>query len=552
MNALPLRDFLTDVGYHPLFWSIAFLPLFLPILAVVAWCGVRARVVGHLRFVAAGLGALLLAALGLAMWTNLRSEAFPDHVQPAVASIAALFQRGAPIYHELTSPERYSLVYGPLLFAIVGGFQALLGPTVFATKLPGTLAALASLVLLHLVLAAPKRRAEALAWTGLAAAFFLHSFHLAFAARGDAFLLLAVTLGLWAATRARSRSAVLLGVCVGVAVNLKLHAFAYFLPVLAIAARQHWSRRARIGGAVAAVAVAVLPFLVFPQVSLAHYLAWMKVASRHGFGVEEYRSSLEWAAALLFPALFAAALLAVRTPDFARTWLGRERLWLVAFGAALLLIVVPASKFGAGKHHLLPFVPVVLHFTARLAAFAFGSVRFRGAGPVLAGAVGLSWVAGCSLAALHAANFVFQTARAGHAEAVQCRDDLLRLRAEHAGSVLLVAPGGDESYDHTYGRFRLIAEGMPAGVDPCAYMDFVRGGVGAIDVPGMTQALAARAGQPVLWLVAKGGEPFSLRTYYPPFGPLFPEGLSGEFARQFVRVRSTEFFDVYRLRDSPL
>jgi len=103
MNALPLRDFLTDVGYHPLFWSIAFLPLFLPILAVVAWCGVRARVVGQLRFVAAGLGAVLLAALGLAMWTNLRSEAFPDHVQPAVASIAALFQRGAPIYHELTA-----------------------------------------------------------------------------------------------------------------------------------------------------------------------------------------------------------------------------------------------------------------------------------------------------------------------------------------------------------------------------------------------------------------------------------------------------------------
>jgi hypothetical protein len=550
VNALPLKDFLTDVGYHPLFWPVAFLPPLLAVLALAAWCGVRVRHLGYFRHVAAALGVLMLGALGAAMWANLRSEAFADHVQPAVASISALFARGEPVYHALNSPERYSLHYGPLLFAIVGGFQALLGATVLVTKLPATLAALASLLFIHLTITQPKARLEAWAWTGLAAAFFLHHFHLAFAVRGDAFILLAVSLGLCFATRERSRCAIGLGVCLGVAVNLKLHALVYFLPVLATAAGRNWSRRARIGGVVAAALVAVLPFVIFPQVSLANYAGWLGVAAKHGFGIEEYRGSLEWAAALAFPALFAAGLFIVRMEESARRILNGEAAWLAALGVAFLLIVIPASKVGAGKHHLIPFIPLALHFAARLASLSLVPFRLRGAGPVLAAALALSWIAGCTLAALHSANFIFQTARAESAEARRCQTELLRLRAEHADSVLLVAPAGDESYRRTFGRFRLVASGMPAGIDPCAMMDFVRGRFGAVDLAALTQTAAAKASQPALWIVPKGGEPFSMRTFYPPCGLLFPETVRRDFHRDFARLRSTESFDVYQQREA--
>jgi hypothetical protein len=550
VNALPLRDFLTDVGYHPLFWAVAFFPMLLAALAVASRVGVPVRWFGAFRSVAAGLGALMLGALGAALWAHLRSEAFADHVQPAVASISALFRRGEPVYHALDSPERYSLHYGPLLFAIVGTCQGLLGATVFATKLPATLAALASLVFLHLTVTRPGQRREAWAWTGLAAAFFLHHFHLAFAARGDAFILLAVALGLFFATRERSRSAVFLGLCVGVAVNLKLHAIVYFLPVLVTAARQNWSRRAKLGGGIAAVVAALLPFVIFPQVSLAHYVGWLRVASKHGFGIEEYRGSIEWAAALAFPALFAAGVFVVRMEESARRVLRGEAAWLTALGVAFLLIIVPASKVGAGKHHLMPFIPVALHFAARLAALSIVPFRLRGAGPVLACAVALSWIAGCALSALHAANFIYRTARADHAEAQRCAADLLGLRAAHADAVLLVAPAGDESYRHTFGRFRLVAGGMPAGIDPCAEMDFVRGNAGTIDVAALAQAIEAKAGRSVLWVVPKGGEPFSMRTYYPPYGPLFAETVRSDFLRDFGRLRSTEYFDVYSRRTS--
>ncbi len=552
MHALPLRDFLIDIGYHPLFWPVALFPMLLVVLAVAAQFRIGVRQLGSFRLVAAGLGVLMLAALGAAMWANLRSEAFADHVQPTVASISALFWRGEPVYHAVASPERYSLHYGPLLFAIVGSFQGLLGATVFATKLPATLAAMASLFFLHLAIARPGSRMEAWGWTGLAAAFFLHHFHLAFAARGDAFILLAVALGLFFAACERSRSAVFLGICVGAAVNLKLHAFAYFLPVLVTAAGQNWSRRAKIGGWVVAGVTALLPFLIFPQVSLAHYADWLRVASKHGFGVEEYRGSLEWAAALAFPALFAACILVVRTEEFARRFLKGETAWLVALGLALLLILVPASKVGAGKHHLLPFVPVVMHFASRLASFSIVPFRFRGAGPVLATAVAFSWIAGCSIAALHAANFIINTARADSAEAERAQDDLLRLRSEHPDAVLLVAPSDDATYRHIFGRFRLVADGMPAGIDPCALMDFARGKAGAVDLRELSDVLAAKAGKQVLWVLPKAGEPFSMRTYYPPYGQLFSENVRADFHRDFARVRSTEFFDVYRQRENAL
>lgn len=552
MNALLLRDFLTDVGYHPLFWTIAFLPPLLVISAVVAQLRIPVRQLAHFRYAAALAGAVMLAALAAAMWANLRSEAFADHVQPAVASISALFWRGEPVYHAVSSLERYSLHYGPLLFAIVGTFQGLLGATVFATKLPATLAAIASLGFIHLVITKPKYRLEAWAWTGLAAAFFLHNFHLAFATRGDAFILLAVALGLFFATRERSRSAVFLGVCVGAAVNMKLHAFAYFLPVLVTAAGQNWSRRAKIGGIVAAAITALLPFLVFPQVSLANYADWLRVASKHGFGLQEYRSSVEWAGALAFPAIFGGVLLVIRTEEFARRFLKGEAMWLAALGCAFLLIIIPASKVGAGKHHLMPFIPIAVHFAARIASFSIVSFRLSGVGPVVASAVALSWIGGSSIAALHAANFIFKTSRLESAEAQRCQAELLQLRTEHTDSLLLVAPGGDESYPATFGRFRLVAAGMPAGIDPCALMDFVRGNSGAVNVIGLTRTLSTKAGKPVLWIVAKGGYPFSLRTLYPPYGPLFSDSVRGLFRAEFTRVRSTEHFDVYQSREYPL
>ena len=64
--------------------------------------------------------------------------------------------------------------------------------------------------------------------------------------------------------------------------------------------------------------------------------------------------------------------------------------------------------------------------------------------------------------------------------------------------------------------------------------------------------MSTKTGKPALWIIPKGGEPFSMRTYYPPYGPLFSDAVRSEFHRDFARIRSTESFDVYRQRETAL
>ena len=552
MSAVPLKEFLIDFGYHPLFWPFALFAPFLVFFLGVTRLRPLCRHVALSKYAAAAWAVVLLAAFGAAAWANLFSAEFPDHVQPSVACSSALFWRGQPVYQDFATPERYSLVYGPLLFAGIALSQGLLGATVIATKLPGTLAAVGALVLTFLVIARATNRLTALSFTGLAAALLLHSFHLSFSVRGDPFILLAVALGLWAATQERSRTAVLLGLCVGAAVNMKLHSLAYFLPIFAIAWRQNWSRQARIGGAIVAGITILAPFLVFPQVSLANYLGLLKVASHHPPGTEEFRGTLEWCVALAFPALFALGIMQVRMEDFTRRFLREESVYLAALCVAFLLILVPASKVGAGKHHFMPFIPIAMLFAARVASVSLKSYLFRSSGPAIATALAFSWIAGCSIASLRAASFTFQTARADNAEAQHCLDDLMRARAEHPESVLLVIPGDDAGYKRTFGRFRLIFDGMPVGIDSCAVMDFLRGDAAEVDLLALSRAAMKQHRKPVLCLAPRDAAPFSMRTFYPPAGPLFSDKVRSDFNRNFTRIGATEFFDVYQPRASAL
>ena len=552
MSVLPLKDFLTDFGYHPLFWPFAlFVPFFLVFFGV-SRLAPKCRTIAFSRYLAAAVALAFLGALGAAAWANLRSEAFPDHVQPSVAAISALFWKGQPVYQNFATPERYSLVYGPLLYAIIGTFQGLLGPTVFATKLPGTLAAFGALLCTFLAIARATDRLTAFSFTGLMAAMMLHSYHLAFSVRSDPFIMLVVAIGLLAATYERSRTAVVLGLCVGVAVNLKLHSLAYFLPIFALAWKQNWSRRSRVGACVAALIVILLPFLIFPQVSAANYAGLLKVAAKHGFGPDEYRGNIEWCVALAFPALFAMGIMMIRLDEFTPRFLRGESVYLAAFFVGFLLILIPASKLGAGRHHFLPFIPLALLFAARASVISIKTYRFQSAGPALAAALGCSWIACCSISTFRSAIFVYKTSRSEDAEARHCLADLLRARSEHADATLLVMPSGDDSYKHTFGRFRLIFEGTPIGIDPCALMDFVRGDAAEVDLLALTRTTMKRLGKPVLFLLPKDGEPFSMRTFYPPGGPLFQDKLRSDFNRTFWRIGSTEFFDLYQPRVSVL
>lgn len=552
MSVLPLKDFLTDFGYHPLFWPFA---LFVPLLfafAMVAWIRPRGGTITLCRYSAASLALTFLAAFGAAAWANLNSSAFPDHLQPSIAALSAAFGKGQPVYQDFATPERYSLHFGPLLYLTTGSFQRLLGPSVFATKLPGTLAAFAAMLCTFVALDRVVNRLSALIFTGLMSAMMLQTYHVAFGVGSDSFLLLAVAFGLLVATCRHPLNAVLLGICVAGAVNFDIFASAYFLPIVAIAAKQSWSRRWWLAAGIVCAITVALPFLIFRQISFAHYIDILTMALNHGFSAQEYRGNIEFILTILFPSVFGLGILLASLDEVASRFLRGELAFVVASFVSFAFILVPASQPCAGRHYFLPFIPIAVFFAARVTGLSLKSPHLRSIGSVVAAALGGSWIACCSIATFRSAIFVYNTSRANDAEARQCLADLLRARAEHSDATLLILPSGDESYKHTFGRFRLVSDGTPLGIDPSAMMRFTRGDAAKVDLIELTRSTMRRLGKPVLCVIPKDGEPFSLRTFYPPGGPLFSDQLRSNFNRAFWRVGSTEFFDIYRPRTSVL
>jgi hypothetical protein len=91
---------------------------------------------------------LFLALIGFYLF----SSTLIDHVETQVISVAWLGQRGEAFYHSVDSMQRYNnLLYGPILYLIIGLFLNILSPSVFAAKLPIALALITSIGLLFLV-----------------------------------------------------------------------------------------------------------------------------------------------------------------------------------------------------------------------------------------------------------------------------------------------------------------------------------------------------------------------------------------------------------------
>ena len=106
---------------------------------------------------------LFVSWLPIALYTfagaaYLCSPAYSDHIEPSIAAVSWYHVSGAPLYPSADAAAQYALPYGPLLYLVNGITLQLAGPSVFASKLAGLLAALLSLILLARALARRTRR----------------------------------------------------------------------------------------------------------------------------------------------------------------------------------------------------------------------------------------------------------------------------------------------------------------------------------------------------------------------------------------------------------
>src|SRR5262249_33991368 len=117
--------------------------------------------------------------------------------------------------------------------------------------------------------------------------------------------------------------------------------------------------------------------------------------------------------------------------------------------------------------------------------------------------------------------------------------ELATIVSNHRGQSIGVGSGGDKSYFGTAFRAELPAtNGLVLA--PGAIMDMQQGG---LELPSATLDAMA-SGATAIWLIPKGDEPFSMKSWYSDQDLFGPE-LRRVFHEHYEKAETTEHFDVW-------
>ena len=479
-----------------------------------------------------GAGALAVAVYALVVAVYASDPHYYDYAEPTIAAVAWQFEAGGPLYHRLEAPERYAHIYGPMAFILHGWTLRWLGPTLVASKWLGAAAGILSLLATFAAMrgAVGARRAAAL--TGIGALVYLLFRNYTFWTRPEPLQLAAVSVAVWAVAAGRGFAAgALVGLSAGVLWNLKITGPLYSLPVFTLLLLRH-GIRPTVVAASGAVIVAALPFLVFANVSFAHYCEWIRLSAGNGLLLSTLGQNIEWALYLLVPVLLSHAA----RPAAAR---GRDRRWrlvVIALALGMCGVVVAASKPGAAAYHLLPFVPIVLYVTAvHLRDVSIDDLPERA---VAAGTIG--FVAAACVIAL-AQQTTFLRAMSARWPVDEAADVAAFADAHPDATIEMGYGGGDERL--TLARPLLVFRHGAYLIDAPAVREHQLAG---LVVPASTREML-RACRVRYWLIPKGAVPFSAPNSYPALrlAPLFPDAFTRAFFAAYRRDGSTRYYDVW-------
>jgi hypothetical protein len=451
-----LRIVLID---HPL---LAFLLSVGPVLFLARLAGEPAS--RHFRRVAglAGVGCITLY-LALVVW-YVSSPLLIDHVEPSVMANSWLLITGHPLYDTLDSAEIRSLGYGPSAFLVYGLAFTLFGGKVVVAKLTGALGGALCLLLCLFTLRPSREAKTALPYVGLMALFFLLFDFKSFRARVDPFLVASMAAAVWGvALTGGGIAGIVCGVAFGFCVNVKLHGVLYCLPVAALLWRRHGTSSLALSIAVA-LATFYLPFLVLPQISSTPYMEWIDALSHHGLSSRVFLRNLSWVVFLATPVWILALWMRRNAPETLRRMLRAETLPLAALALGVVPVVIAGSKIGAGPHHLMPFVPLVVYALASMPE-ALESTARRELGRNVAVAAGLVAFAGAALVS-SAADMGRSLAFLRPVPAGAVVAEVRKIMRDEPDASIQMGYGKFSSYPLSWYRAPLVFAGHPYLIDP--------------------------------------------------------------------------------------
>lgn len=465
-------------------------------------------------------------------------ESFRDHVEASVASISVAWHHGYEIYPQDQSMR--SLLYGPLVFLLNSSFFSLLGAV--GLKLSGVLAFLSAV---FVVIRMVQNETDSLFFSVVLAAWFFSILFLyretVFWNRPDPLIFLVVASYLAAfALLLHTRTIFFIStiLSVGIIANLKIHAVFYILPLFLYWLRfveiNYWEYFSKLFLGI--LSVFAVPFM-FSGVSFLGYLDVLQGAAKHGIEMSLVLDNAKKILYLFVP-VFLSFLYRPKENKNKLFLFARENK-IVVIGACISFLVVSilAGKKGAGAWHMMPFAPYFILVAAKFAGNAesipFDKNRLL---TVIASFLFLLYFSkGVSrgLEIIEDSGIV----RGG----APVSSELQSLRDRYGNQQVHMGFAGDNTYNLTFHRWRLIGIGSPLLMDPASLMDLK---VAGVNVDREVLDLLS-SGKIALWIIPKREEPFSLMDAYNKDELLLSLDTRKNFIDNFKLIGQSENFSVW-------
>lgn len=470
--------------------------------------------------VAQGLTLFGFAVCSLALLIEcgryLALDFYLDHIEPNVAISGWEYLRGVPLYEMQDGAPHFANLYGPLASLAEAPAFLALGPSVVASKITAILALLATIVVMWRWLSQKRTPQTADAMLFMVAAFTAMS-PWSFWARADPIETLLVAVGI-----ATVGYPAIAGVCVGLAVNCKVHAFVYFLPILfEIYTRSGWK------GLFLLVIFSGFTFLspfLLPGISIHDYMVTVAIHVAGRSPTSEGLSSwFGYALILSLPVAFPLIQGNGAKPD---------RVFAITAFASLGLLLYLSTYPGAGPYHLLPLIPVLVAARHRLPS---GTPVTRAALlPVV-------------MVAFTTAHFCLDRMASGSASGALADEAVELTRNSPVQPAELGYGETEPSYKVIQlAKAKLAFLGKPPAVDAQVLMELRKSGIDGSQrwVRYVSECEIRR------WIIPKDEKPFTTGSYYDDVR-LFNASFRQKFAARYHVVATSGHYQIWECESDP-
>ena len=485
------------------------------------------------------LGSISLVLYLDSIFRYINFPSYLDHAEPNVVFRSWRLLNGEMIYNPIDSEFFLIVAYGPVLFLINAFYFKLLGSTILVSKLSPIIASLLSVMVF--VYYAWREFGFRLLGIGIFifVCFLLFGTPYTIWTRPEPHIIFFVTLSLVAGSQGLRAENIWLGpilvaILIGLSVNVKVHSFIYFIPVVILYCSDHYLKVWPIM-AVISILVFLSPFAL-PQISMEHYIEGVKsVVSVRSIILDSLYVSIRYATSFIIPGILALTLVIF----FARNNLNKRNIF--AFGLFVVCVIVglyPSSLPGTAWNQLIPFIPVSVALFLHLVNSLSHHLKSQ-------------YVIFTSLILIFAVLSVTPQKRfRKNIEGMQQKTteavlNVKEILEKFPDKTIEMGYGSDvaETYKLTFVKPILAFAGNPVTVDGWSDMESYEYG-SKLQASKLKRFKHCKTN---LWLIPRAELPFTMDNYSPGKKAFWPEYVTA-FMHAHEKIDTSTHFDIWRCR----